>query len=71
MSSIDSNEGYIKCLADLSAHLKGKNKAVTLKELNKDFILPKTLECQNNIDTALDGMYQEYLKDHPEQRKNN
>ena len=69
--SIDFNEGYIKCLEELSAYMAKKKKAVTLMQLNSDFISPKLANAQEDIGKTLDDMYHEYLQDEIERKNRN
>lgn len=64
--SMDFHTGYLKCLEDLTLYMKevkSGGAAVTPSEIAKHFIIPKIYEQQRNIDSVMDEMYQEYLKD--------
>lgn len=64
-TSIDFSEGYLKCLAELSAYMqevKDSGAPATTKEITEHFILPKIEEHQQNIGNVLEEMYQAYHK---------
>lgn len=64
-TSIDFSEGYLKCLAEISAYMKEVESGgapVQPKEIIEHFILPKIEEHQQNIGNVLEEMYQAYHK---------
>jgi len=58
-TSIDYNEGYLKCLADLNEHTKGK-KTLEVKKLNDEFTVPKMEHHNKRIENIIDDMEREH-----------
>lgn len=61
-TSLDFNDGYLQCLSDLKNHISDTFVRIAIE---KEFIIPKTKECNKNIGKILDDMYEEYHKPKP------
>lgn len=70
-NSIEFNEGYIKCLEELSSYMVKKKKSVTLMQLNSDFISPKLTHAQEDIGKVLEDMHRDYLNDELKRKNSN
>lgn len=62
-TSIDFNNGYLQCLADIATYMKevkDGGSPATPKEITENFILPKIKEHQKNINIIMDEMFKAY-----------
>lgn len=58
-TNLDFSEGYLKCLADLNEHTKGK-KTIEIKKLNDEFAVPKMEHHNKRIGDIMDEWSKEY-----------